>query len=340
MALPIVGSLKDCCSFEQTVTRYISQLYEFPSHVINTWHSPASLGNLYLATNPFIGGLIFSLFVAFALYLVSEVNGNVSLIDQSWSILPSIYNIHYVTYARLSGLNTKRLEVLVFVSVIWSIRLTYNFYRKGGYSKGSDDYRWDILRKMISPSLFVVFNIIFISLIQSLLLFLITAPTYLMLLVTPFTESITVADYVFASVLLALIVYEYIADQQQWHYQVAKKIYNETARVTREYTQQDLERGFVVTGLWSKSRHPNFLAEQAIWVVFYVWGSWTSHKYINWSSVGVISYLILFQGSTSFTEKITAAKYREYKEYQKSVRKFIPNFSSTYYGHALKEKDP
>jgi hypothetical protein len=40
-----------------------------------------------------------------------------------------------------------------------------------------------------------------------------------------------------------------------------------------------------------------------------------------------MSYLILFQGSTWFTELITAGKYPEYAEYQKRVGKFLPRFT-------------
>lgn len=38
-----------------------------------------------------------------------------------------------------------------------------------------------------------------------------------------------------------------------------------------------------------------------------------------------MSYLILFQASTWFTELITASKYPEYKEYQNRVSKFVPS---------------
>ncbi|POS83367.1 hypothetical protein EPUL_004791, partial [Erysiphe pulchra] len=159
-----------------------------------------------------------------------------------------------------------------------------------------------------------------------------------MLTVSPYNESFTAADFIFASVLIAFIVLEFIADQQQWNYQEAKRIYNETARVSSKFNQDDLERGFVVTGLWSKSRHPNFVAEQAIWILFYLWGSWTTQSLFNWSSIGVISYLLLFQGSTNFTEEITAAKYSGYREYQKSVGRFLPNFSSENLGHSLNKE--
>jgi steroid 5-alpha reductase family enzyme len=109
-------------------------------------------------------------------------------------------------------------------------------------------------------------------------------------------------------------------------YQKAKRDYQKTAKVAPDskYTAEDLDRGFVVNGLWSWSRHPNFAAEQTIWVVLYQWACYASYTYINWTFAGAISYLLLFQGSTWLTELITAQKYPEYKEYQRLVGKFLP----------------
>jgi len=45
--------------------------------------------------------------------------------------------------------------------------LTYNYWRKGGYNIGVEDYRWEVLRKKISPPLFAVFNIVFIGFAQN-----------------------------------------------------------------------------------------------------------------------------------------------------------------------------
>ena len=28
------------------------------------------------------------------------------------------------------------------IKTVWGLRLTYNFYRKGGYKKDVEDYRW------------------------------------------------------------------------------------------------------------------------------------------------------------------------------------------------------
>ena len=107
-------------------------------------------------------------------------------------------------------------------------------------------------------------------------------------------------------------------------YHSAKKEYQDTAKVPRGFSQGTLDRGFNTTGLWAYSRHPNFTAEQSVWVLLYGWSCWVTKTYYNWSVIGAVLYLVLFQASTWFTELISAKKYPEYKEYQKRVGKFLP----------------
>lgn len=121
MALPVIKTLTECSSFEKTVLPYLPQLYDLPQQAIQSWNNPTALQNLYLATNPLISAFEFSLFLAPVFLLISEINKNYSQVDRCWSILPTIYNIHYVTYAHLSGLDTARLDNLVAFSVVWSV---------------------------------------------------------------------------------------------------------------------------------------------------------------------------------------------------------------------------
>jgi hypothetical protein len=44
--------------------------------------------------------------------------------------------------------------------------------------------------------------------------------------------------------------------------------------------------------------------------------------------VGAAGYLALFQASTWFTEKISAEKYPDYREYQARVGRFLPRMST------------
>lgn len=76
--------------------------------------------------------------------------------------------------------------------------------------------------------------------------------------------------------------------------------------------------------MWSYSRHPNFAAEQSVWVLLYLWAAFITKGWLNWTIIGPIAYLALFQASTWFTELISARKYPDYKEYQKRVGKFLP----------------
>jgi len=329
MALPVVYTVQQCSDFYTTVLPYVGQIKELPQQILQSYNNPAELQNIYLATNPLISAFTFSLFLAPIFLIISEINKNYSQVDRCWSFLPTLYNAHFVLYAHLSGLPTQRLDNLLAVSIVWSLRLTFNYWRKGGYSVGSEDYRWEILRTKINPALFFLFNVAFISLAQSILLFLIATPTYVMLLCARLDAEMETSDNIFARVLMGLVLLEFFADQQQWDFQKAKKSYLATAKVPHTYDQEDLDRGFVVSGLWSWSRHPNFAAEQAIWVIIYQWGCWSSEVLYNWTFLGAVSYLFLFQASTWFTELVTAGKYPEYAEYQQRVAKFLPKLSTS-----------
>lgn len=165
-----------------------------------------------------------------------------------------------------------------------------------------------------------------------LLLFLITTPSYVLLLTEhlpgPDPDPFDMVDSVFSGALVSLVIFEWFADQQQWTYQTAKAHYKKTAKLTQGYSADDLDRGFVTDGLWSWSRHPNFAAEQAVWIAFYQWSCVTTNTFFNWTGAGAAGYLALFAASTWFTEMITAEKYPDYREYQARVGKFLPRMST------------
>lgn len=96
--------------------------------------------------------------------------------------------------------------------------------------------------------------------------------------------------------------------------------------MTDGYKKTDLERGFNTSGLFAYSRHPNFASEQSVWMTLYWWSCnlTAENHFYNYSGIGIIMYLMLFQGSTWLTEAITAGKYPEYSDYQISVGMFLP----------------
>ncbi|KAI2642654.1 DUF1295-domain-containing protein [Xylaria nigripes] len=327
MAIPTLKSLEDSADYATTVEAFLPQLYELPSNVLNAVTGGESLLTLYTSTNPLISGFAFSVFLGGAFLIASEVNQNYSQVDRHWSLLPTFYNIHFSTWARLNGLPSQRVDLAVIWSVIWSTRLTFNYWRKGGYKIGSEDYRWEIVRDYCHPVIFFILNATFISFIQSVLLFLLAAPTYVVLLASNIEPRVGVADLLFVGTEIGLVVSEWVSDQQQWDYQNAKKSYQKTAKVPRDcgYTREDLDRGFITSGLWAYCRHPNFTAEQTIWLVMYQWSCYAGNVLYSWAGVGSLFLIMLFLGSTWLTELITAGKYPEYKAYQQQVGVLLPS---------------
>ena len=218
----------------------------------------------------------------------------------------------------------------MLVLIYFQTRLTYNYFRKGGYSVGSEDYRWAIVSDYLGPTVMFLFNVVFISLVQSLLLVGITTPTYILLLTEKLAtydgpiKAWNVTDLIASAVMLTLIATSFVADQQQWNFHRAKSQYQKTARVPHGWHRADLDRGFLTRGLFAYSRHPNFAAEQSVWGTLYVWSCLATETTYNWSGLGVTLYLLLFQASTWLTELLSARKHPEYNEYKPQVGKFLP----------------
>ncbi len=116
--------------------------------------------------------------VAMVCFLAGEITRNYSQADKLWSLMPIAYS--WITMAAFPSL---RLFVMASLVTIWGLRLSYNFYREGGYDiiqwKGSEDYRWQVMRE--HPNLkgrirFGLFNLLFISFYQNILILLFSSP--------------------------------------------------------------------------------------------------------------------------------------------------------------------
>ncbi|KAJ5103799.1 hypothetical protein N7532_004328 [Penicillium argentinense] len=335
LPLPHVESLSECTSFKLTVLPYLAQLQYLPASLREAGRDLERLNAVYLATNPLISAVALGSVLAAIFFLAAEINRNYSQVDRFWSILPAVYNVHFAAWARLAGIRTQTLDTIAVISVIWSARLTFNYWRKGGYQIGSEDYRWQIVRsKVNNVFMFTIFNFLFIAVAQSILLLLITCPSYVFVNIanSQGAETFGLPDLAFSRAAFFFIIIETFADQQQWNFQTAKQEYQKNARIAGsnkdQYSPEDLERGFVVSGLWSWSRHPNFAAEQAVWLTMYLWVCFRTETYFQWTGLGILGYMMIFQGSAPLTEGITASKYPEYVEYQARVGRFLPRLSA------------
>lgn len=123
MSLPAVKSITDCIDFEKTVLSYTEQFYALPQLIFQSISSLQALKEAYLSTNPLIFAFAFSLSLFPIFLLISELNKNYSQVDRVWSIVPTVYNAHFALFAHAAGLPTQRLDTLLGLSILWSVRL-------------------------------------------------------------------------------------------------------------------------------------------------------------------------------------------------------------------------
>lgn len=258
------------------------------------------------------------LILATACFLISSLTKNYSQVDKIWSIAPIFYawQIAYATHFE------ERMVLMAILISIWGARLTFNFARRGGYSwkfwGGEEDYRWAVLRakpEFTGKWKWFLFNLFFISYYQMGLVLIIVFP----MIKASGNSGLQIEDYMLAAFVLFWIVYEFIADQQQYNFQQEKH-----RRIKNNEPLNEYAHGFTNVGLWKISRHPNYLAEQSVWVCLYFFSVIATESWVNWSIVGCVLLIFLFWGSSNFSEEITANKYPLYKDYQKKTGRFFP----------------
>lgn len=268
-----------------------------------------------------MNSLLWTYGIAAALcFIVGWATDNYSQVDKLWSVIP----IPYGWIAAFHADFEPRITFMAILITIWGVRLTFNFARRGGYSwkfwTGEEDYRWAILRA--KPGFeqnwkWVLFNLFFICAYQMGLILLMTLPIVKSI---GSKTPLGIWDYIVGAGVIFFVIIEFIADQQQYNYQQEKyrKINN------GEELEGKFKVGFTHTGLWAWMRHPNYMGEQAVWVTFYFFSIIATGHWINWSVAGALLLLLLFKGSSDFSEGISAEKYPLYKKYQKEVGRFLP----------------
>jgi steroid 5-alpha reductase family enzyme len=257
--------------------------------------------------NPLLTVLSITACTALASFFFGWATGDYSWTDRLWSTVPVGYGWIYAYASRFSAPSTLAAAMVT----LWGIRLTANFARKGGYSD-KEDYRWPILRQRISGRFaWQAFNFLFIACYQQLLFVCFTLPLWA-LSVAPAPASGT-ASWACVAAMLLFLVLETAADLQQFDFQMAKHGHRERKpEIKAEY-----EQGFLSSGLFSRSRHPNYLGELGFWWSVYAYAVAAHIPSAVVALAGPVLLTLLFVGSTIFTEQITASKYPLYEQHKR-----------------------
>jgi len=287
--------------------------------------SQSPLPSLPLPSLPSLLPLLSSSLVAcsiltLATFTFGLLTANVSQVDKVWSLAPPLYSL----LIHLASPSPRSLLLLILSSG-WGARLTYNFWRRGGYAwppwRGEEDYRWEFVRQwpVLNTKIgWHLFHLGFICIYQNLLLLSLALPS----LYASAESDLNHLDLLAAATFLLLLLIESVADQQQWEFQTEKH-----ALLRKGVTlPPDFSAGFPTLGLFSISRHPNYLAEQLLWVVYYLFSVAGRGHWLNPSITGSVLLILLFQGSTLLSEGISSGRHPAYLGYKKTVPRFLGNF--------------
>lgn len=136
-------------------------------------------------------------------WVLSLIYENYSFVDRLWSITPFVYSLIYWIYNP-----TEPGLMVTYLIFCWGSRLTFNFWRKGGYHFDSEDYRWQIVKKLIGNDWkWDLFNLLFIHFYQHFLLWSISLPVYVVTL----RNDLTFQDSCLFIVFIVFLILETIA---------------------------------------------------------------------------------------------------------------------------------
>ena len=243
-------------------------------------------------------------------WVLSLLTDDYSWVDRLWSVVPAVF---CVMVAADLGFGSARVNLMSMLVTIWAIRLTSNLAMKGGYRLSGEDYRWIYIRERFGRFTFQLLNFVFIAFGQMAIIWLFTSPIHQAWVHSE--RPLRWLDYLATAVFLMFLSLESTADAQMWRFQQTKK---------RRLADGIEVEHFMDRGLFRFSRHPNYFSEMGLWTVFYAFAISASNELWHWTGLGFPLLILLFQGSTTLTEKISSEKYPTYSSYQTAVPRLVP----------------
>lgn len=251
--------------------------------------------NIYLISFLFIQVMMSLLF------LLAQKKKDNSIVDVFWGIGFCLISMNAFL---LAGEYDKRKFLMLVMVLAWGIRLALYIYQR---NKGKgEDFRYAAWRKEWgNKAAWIAFWKVFM--LQGAFMFIISLPImHVMYFSMQFGN---VLDVIGLTVWLSGYMMEAIADRQM-------KMFKADSANKGKIIQQ---------GLWSISRHPNYLGEILVWWGIFIVSLNADRWYISLISPLVVTWLLSSVSGVPMLER----KYKnkpEFQEYAKRVPALVPNF--------------
>lgn len=236
------------------------------------------------------------------IFMFSVIFNNSSMYDPYWSVKPLVIAAYFFSMEPFSTASS--MELIVFgLIVLYAARLTANFYR-GWSGIQHEDWRYRNFRQKF-PKLYWIVSFFGIHLFPTIMVYLGCLP-----MIVIFNEPVqmSIVAVVGALLLLGSVILAFIADEQ-----------------LRKYRRNSANEGKTMNlGLWSGSRHPNYLGEILSWWGLFILALASGWQYW-WTGVGALVITLMFVFiSIPMMEKHALNRRKDYRQYKEKTPFLLP----------------
>ena len=261
---------------------------------------------LWLALGPhtewrWLDALIADVLATLVVFAASRIHRNSSFYDAYWSVVPPLLAVYWWV-ERDASAEPGRFWLLFAVMLVWAVRLTANWVSTFP-GLHHEDWRYPLLKQKAGRAEPVV-DLFAIHVIPTCQVFLGCLGAYA---VTRYGGGLGWLDVVALVVGAGAVALETVADLQMHRFARGKQ------------PGQVMDRG-----VWSWSRHPNYVGELGFWVSMALFGLAASPS-AWWVLAGPVAMLAMFLGaSIPMMEERSLERRPQYQDVVDRVSRFLP----------------
>jgi steroid 5-alpha reductase family enzyme len=230
---------------------------------------------------------------------------NSSLYDPYWSVAPPLIGFYWVAAAGAGPPGLRRALVLALVA-LWAVRLTWNWWR-GGFDLAHEDWRYRRIQEQTGRAYWLA-SFFGIHLFPTAIVFLGVLPLWPAL--GTGVRPLGALDALACAVTAGAIALEATADAQ--------------LRRFRESPGRP-PSAIIDTGLWSWSRHPNYLGEMGFWWGLWLFGVAAAPGAWWWTLAGPLVVTLMFLlGTVPMMERRMAERRAGWPDHAARVSRLLP----------------
>lgn len=254
---------------------------------------------------PFLGGLAVITCCFMLLWLLSLALGNAAIVDFFWGPGFVIAGVFYLV--TLPGEPTPRGILVISLASLWAVRLALHIGMRG--IGAPEDFRYRKWREE-AGSAFWWISLFKVFLIQSALLWIASSGLLLAQLDGP-GSVLTARDLIGLTLFFVGFAIETVADRQ----------------LTR-FKADPANRGRILrTGLWARSRHPNYFGEAVLW-----WGvgllAAPAGGWLSFVGPMLITFLLIKVSGVAMLDSALVDRRPGYGDYIRTTPAFVPRLFS------------